>query len=90
MARAKKKGDDRFQPAPGTRRVVPMRDGAFTVHTPDGRARRVERSGLPELVVELDKDDRTPGWYRACLVQLGEGAADLVAAVDDLEEGTDD
>ena len=45
MARAKSR-DDRFQPSAETTRIVPMADGWFNVHTPDGKRLRRHRSEL--------------------------------------------
>ena len=70
MARAKSK-DARFQPAADTRRIVPMADGWFNVHTPDGKRLRRSRSELAYLVVEFDADDRTPGWFTRAATDLG-------------------
>lgn len=70
MARAKSK-DARFQPAADTRRIVPMADGWFIVHTPDGKAVRRSPEELAGAIATYDLDDRTPGWYRRCAVELG-------------------
>jgi len=70
-APAKKAGrrDDRFQPAPGSRRLVPMRSGT-DVHTPDGRRVHVADHDLAASVVALNGDDRLPGVYLAQLADL--------------------
>jgi hypothetical protein len=83
MARAKSK-DDRFQPAANTRRIVPMVDGWFNVHTPDGKRLRRNRSELAYLVVEVDADDRTPGRYSAAATDLG--LDDVLAEVTEIKE----
>jgi hypothetical protein len=71
MARAKAKAG-RFQPAAGTRRIVPMKDGSWTVHTPDGKAvRRRSPEELAGAIATYDADDRTPGWYSAAAKELG-------------------
>ena len=68
MSRAKKK-DDRFQPAAGSRRLVPMVSGT-DVHTPDGKRVHVEDHDLAAVVVDLASDDRLPGAYLAQLADL--------------------
>ena len=83
MARAKSK-DARFQPAADTRRIVPMADGWFNVHTPDGKRLRRSRSELAYLVVEFDADDRTPGRYTAAATDLG--LDDVLAEVTEIKE----
>jgi hypothetical protein len=83
MARAKTK-DDRFQPSAETRRIVPMADGWFNVHTPDGKRLRRSRSELAYLVVEFDADDRTVGRYSAAATDLG--LDDVLAEVADIKE----
>lgn len=69
MSRAKKKADARFQPAPGSRRLVPMVSGT-DVHTPDGKRVHVEDHDLAAMVVALADDDRLPGAYLAQLADL--------------------
>ena len=83
MSRPKKK-DDRFQPSPGTRRVVPMRDGWFVVHTPDGKAVRRSPLEIAAAAATYDLDDRTPGWYSAALAELG--LTDVLAEVAQIKE----
>ena len=69
MSRPKKKGDARFQPAPGSRRLVPKRVGT-DVHDPDGKRHHVEDHDLAAMVVSLDDDDRLPGVFSAQLAAL--------------------
>jgi hypothetical protein len=86
-APAKKAGkrDDRFQPSPDTRRIVPMKGGEwFDVHTPDGRRLRRSRSELAYLVVKFDADDRTPGWFTRAAADLG--LSDVLAEVAEIKE----
>ena len=83
MARAKSK-DDRFQPSAETTRIVPMADGWFNVHTPDGRRLRRSRAELAYLVVEFDADDRTPGWFTRAAADLG--LSDVLAEVAEIKE----
>ena len=68
MSRPKKK-DDRFQPAPGSRRLVPMVSGT-DVHTPDGKRWHVEDRDLAATVVAFHEDPRLPGAYLAQLADL--------------------
>lgn len=70
-APAKKPGkrDDRFHPAPGSRRLVPMRSGT-DVHTPDGKRWHVQDADLAATVVAFHDDDRLPGAYLAQLIEL--------------------
>ena len=83
MARAKSR-DDRFQPSAETTRIVPMADGWFNVHTPDGKRLRRSRSELAYLVVEFDADDRTPGRYSAAATDLG--LDDVLVEVAEIKE----
>ena len=83
MARAKSK-DARFQPAADTTRIVPMQDGWFNVHTPDGKRLRRSRSELAYLVVEFDADDRTPGWFSRAATDLG--LDDVLAEAAEIKE----
>jgi hypothetical protein len=69
VSRARKKGDARFAPAPGSVRVVPMVSGT-DVHTPDGKRWHVADEDLAGVVVALDDDDRTPGTYSEQLAAL--------------------
>lgn len=69
MSRARKKGDARFSPAPGSVRVVPMVAGT-DVHTPDGKRWHVADADLAGVVVALDDDDRTLGTYSEQLAAL--------------------
>jgi hypothetical protein len=91
MARSKSK-DDRFQPSAETTRIVPMADGWFNVHTPDGKRLRRNRSELAYLVVEFDADTRTPGWFTRAAADLG--LSDVLAEAaeitqsDNRKEGT--
>ena len=78
------KADHRFQPAADTRRIVPMQDGWFDVHTPDGKRLRRSRSELAYLVVEFDADDRTPGRYTAAATDLG--LDDVLAEAAEIKE----
>lgn len=86
MARSKSK-DDRFQPAADTRRIVPMADGWFTVHTPDGKAVRRHRDELAAAIATYDLDDRTPGWFSRCAADLG--LDDVLAEVADINKEND-
>ena len=89
-APAKKAGkrDDRFQPSPDTRRIVPMKGGEwFDVHTPDGKRLKRHRSELAYLVAEFDQDDRTPGWFSRCATDLG--LDDVLAEVADITKEND-
>ena len=89
-APAKKAGkrDDRFQPSPDTRRIVPMRGGEwFDVHTPDGKRLKRHRSELAYLVAEFDQDDRTPGWFSRCATDLG--LDDVLAEVAEITKEND-
>ena len=81
------KADGRFQPAADTARLVPMRDGWFDVHTPDGKRLRRHRSELAYLVAEFDADDRTPGWFSRCATDLG--LDDVLAEVADITKEND-
>jgi len=83
MARAKSK-DDRFQPSAETTRIVPMADGWFNVHTPDGKRLRRSRLELAYLVVEFDADTRTPGWFTRAVADLG--LDDVLAEVAEIKE----
>jgi hypothetical protein len=83
MARAKSK-DDRFQPSAETTRIVPMADGWFNVHTPDGKRLRRNRSELAYLVVEFDADTRTPGWFTRAATDLG--LSDVLAEAAEIKE----
>ena len=86
MARAKSR-DDRFQPSAETTRIVPMADGWFNVHTPDGKRLRRNRSELAYLVAEFDADDRTPGWFSRCATDLG--LDDVLAEVAEITKEND-
>ena len=89
-APAKKAGkrDDRFQPSPDTRRIVPMKGGEwFDVHTPDGKRLKRHRSELAYLVAEFDQDDRTPGWFSRCATDLG--LDDVLAEVAEITKEND-
>lgn len=81
------KSDGRFQPAADTRRIVPMADGWFDVHTPDGKRLRRSRSELAYLVVEFDADDRTPGWFSRAATDLG--LSDVLAEVAEITKEND-
>lgn len=80
MSRARKKGDARFQPAPGSVRVVPMAAGT-DVHTPDGKRWHVADADLAGVVVALDDDDRLPGAYLAQLTALAADRPDRYGPV---------
>jgi hypothetical protein len=89
-APAKKAGkrDDRFQPSPDTRRIVPMQGGEwFDVHTPDGKRLKRHRSELAYLVAEFDQDDRTEGRYSRAATDLG--LDDVLAEVADITKEND-
>ena len=86
-ARKGGKADGRFQPAADTRRIVPMADGWFDVHTPDGKRDRRHRSELAAAIATYDLDDRCPGWFSRCATDLG--LDDVLAEVADITKEND-